>query len=85
MKKLLLIFCTVYVTASFGQDHFAGINTSTRVSILNANNNPAELANLSKKIEINVYGLSFNIANNKIGFSDLTSDTNLEEIGRAHV
>jgi hypothetical protein len=79
MKKLVLIISFVYVTATFGQDHFAGINTSTRVSILNANNNPAELANLSKKIEINIYGLSFNVANNKIGFSDLTSDTNLED------
>lgn len=79
MKKLLLIICTIYVSASFAQDHFAGINTSSRVGILNANNNPAELANLSKKIEINIYGLSFNVANNKIGYSDLTSDTNLED------
>jgi len=79
MKKLVLLISFIYVTATFGQDHFAGINTSTRVSILNANNNPAELANLSKKIEINIYGLSFNLANNKIGFSDLTSDTNLED------
>jgi hypothetical protein len=37
-----------------------------RVGILNTNVNPAELANLSKKFEINFYGLSFDVSNNKI-------------------
>ena len=80
MKKLLFIFTIITATTSFAQDHFAGINTSSRVGILNTNVNPAELPNLSKRFEINIYGLSFNVANNKIGFSDLTSDTNLEDL-----
>lgn len=79
MKNLFIIACTIYISAAYSQDHFAGINTSNRVGILNANNNPAELSNLSKKIEINIYGLSFNVANNKIGISDLSSSTNLED------
>ena len=80
MKKLLLIILTVYVSASFAQDHFAGINTSSRVGILNGSLNPAEFANLSKKFEVNAFGVSFNVANNKIGFSDLNSNANLETL-----
>ena len=67
-------------TTGFAQDHFAGINTSSRVGILNTNVNPAELPNLSNKFEVNIYGVSFNVANNKIGFSDLTSGSNLEDL-----
>lgn len=80
MKKLLFILSCIATTSCFAQDHFSGINTSSRVGILNTNINPAEFANLSKKFEINIYGLSFNVANNKVGFSDLTSDTNLEDL-----
>ena len=80
MKKLLYISILFTTFSSFAQDHFSGINTSSRVGILNASLNPAELPNLSKKFEFNIYGLSFNVANNKVGFSDLTSDTNLEDL-----
>ena len=64
----------------FAQDHFSGISTSNRVGILNGAINPAEFSNISKKFEINFYGLSFDVSNNKIGFNDLTSDTNLEDL-----
>ena len=80
MKKLFFIFSIMMATTGFAQDHFAGINTSSRVGILNANVNPAELPNLSNKFEVNIYGVSFNVANNKIGFSDLTSGSNLEDL-----
>ena len=80
MKKLLLIVCTIYVSTSFAQDHFAGINTSSRVGILNGSLNPAELANLTKKFEVNVFGVSVDVANNKVGFSDLNSNSNLENL-----
>ena len=65
---------------AISQEHFSGISTSNRVGILNSNINPAELPNLSKKFEVNIYGMSFNVANNKIGFSDFSSDTNLETL-----
>lgn len=80
MKKVFLIVCIISISSNFAQEHFGGISTSSRVGILNTLNNPAEFANLSKKIEVNVFGLSLNVANNKIGFSDLTSDTNLEDL-----
>lgn len=80
MKKLFFILCILSFTVGFSQDHFAGINTSNRVGILNVGLNPAELPNLSKKFEVNIYGLSFNLGNNKVGYKDITSDTNLEDL-----
>lgn len=80
MKKIILTVSLFIGLITFAQDHFSGISTSNRVGILNANINPAELANLSKKFEVNIYGLSFNVANNKIAFSDFNSDTDFEQL-----
>ncbi|MFN7676836.1 hypothetical protein [Flavobacterium sp.] len=80
MKTLLITFSLFVGFAAIAQDNFSGISTSNRVGILNATINPAEFSNLSKKFEINFYGLSFDVSNNKIGFNDLISDTNLEDL-----
>ena len=80
MKKLFITLSLVLSFSAIAQDHFSGISTSNRVGILNGAINPAEFANLSKKFEINFYGISFDVSNNKIGFNDLTSDTNLEDL-----
>ena len=80
MKTLLITFSLLVGFAAIAQDNFSGISTSNRVGILNTTINPAEFSNLSKKFEINFYGLSFDVSNNKIGFNDLISDTNLEDL-----
>lgn len=66
--------------SSFAQEHFVGINTSSRTGIINASMNPAELANLSRKYEVNISGLSFNFSNNIVSLSDLDGDTDLEDL-----
>jgi hypothetical protein len=71
MKKPLLFAFMLLCTATYAQEHFSGINTSKRVGILNASLNPAEFANMSNDHEINIIGVSFNVANNKISFGDL--------------
>lgn len=80
MKTLLINFILLVGFVAIAQDNFSGISTSNRVGILNATINPAEFSNLSKKFEINFYGFSFDVSNNKIGFNDLISDTNLEDL-----
>ena len=80
MKTFLITFSLFVGFVAIAQDNFSGISTSNRVGILNATINPAEFSNLSKKFEINFYGLSFDVSNNKIGFNDLISDTNLEDL-----
>jgi hypothetical protein len=80
MKKIILTVSLLIGLNSFAQEHYSGISTSNRTGILNANVNPAELANLAKKFEVNIYGLSFNVANNKIAFSDFSSDADFETL-----
>jgi hypothetical protein len=80
MKKSILIIISIFSFQMFSQEHFSGIATSSRVGILNAGINPSELANMSNRFETNVIGFSFNIANNKIGFKDISSGKNLEEL-----
>ncbi len=80
MKKIILTASLLIGLCTFAQEHYSGISTSSRTGILNANVNPAELANLAKTFEVNIYGVSFNVSNNKIAFSDISSDANFEEL-----
>ncbi|UPQ79412.1 hypothetical protein M0M57_00900 [Flavobacterium azooxidireducens] len=80
MKKLIVSVFMLFSICSFAQEHFSGIGTSKRIGILNANFNPAELANLSSKMEVNVFATSVNISNNKIGVSDITGDEDFEDL-----
>jgi hypothetical protein len=80
MKKIIFAFSLLIGFGAFAQDHFSGISTSNRVGILNGALNPAEFANLSKKFEINFLGVSLDVANNKVGFSDLVSGDDLETL-----
>lgn len=76
MKKLLLSFfiasiCTFF--SAYSQDHFSGIATSRKGGVLNANLNPAELANLRTKYELGIFSTSGNFYNNKLGSNDIGS------------
>ena len=78
MKKLFLFAALAAQLSTFSQEHFAGLSTSSRVGIIGADLNPAELANMHHKFEINGFGTSISAANNKISLKDLGGDTNLE-------
>ena len=80
MKKLIVPVFMLFSICLFAQEHFSGIGTSKRIGILNANFNPAELANLSSKMEVNLFATSINISNNKIGVSDITGDDEFEDL-----
>ncbi|MFT6748778.1 MAG: hypothetical protein ACI9XR_001582 [Flavobacterium sp.] len=79
MKNYFLYIAPLISVFAFGQEHFNGISTSSRVGILNANYNPAELVNMNNKFEVGGLSFSANIGNDKIGFSDIFSDTSIEE------
>lgn len=79
MKNYFLYIASLISVFAFGQEHFNGISTSSRVGILNANYNPAELVNMNNKFEVGGLSFSANIGNDKIGFSDIFSDTSIEE------
>jgi hypothetical protein len=69
MKNIYLTLCLLTLGIQ-AQEHFAGINTTSRTGILNGIYNPAELANMSNKYEIQFFATSINVANNKISLSD---------------
>ena len=79
MKKLILSLSLLFTIYSFSQEHFSGISTSKRGGLLNAANNPAELANMNTKFEINVFNFSVAMANNKLSITDLISGDNVED------
>jgi len=80
MKKIGVLLFLLIASNGFAQEHYLGINTSSRVGILNGSLNPAEFANLSKKFEVNIYGMSLNLANNIVNMSDLNSETDIEDL-----
>ncbi len=80
MKNLSLLLFSLFTISVFSQEHFSGITTSKRVGILNAGINPSELTNLSSKFEVQIFTASINVANNKIGFDDITAGKNLEDL-----
>lgn len=80
MKKLSLLFCLIYFSSLSAQDHFSGINTSPKMGFLSVGTNPAELSNLSSKYEVNIFALSVNFSNDKVGFQDIVKGTNIEDL-----
>jgi hypothetical protein len=80
MKKPFVLALTLFSMGAFAQEHFAGINTSRRTGILNASLNPAELVNLQNQYEVNILGISANVANNKITFGDIVGGSDFEDL-----
>jgi len=80
MKKLLIAICCISVLPAIAQEHFSGISTSKRVGVINALNNPSELANQTSKLEINIFAMSINASSNKIGFDDLLNSDDFESL-----
>lgn len=64
---------------AFSQEHYTGLGTSPKLGTIAASNNPAELVNMSSRFQINLFDISANFANNKIGFKDIFSSTNFED------
>jgi hypothetical protein len=81
MKIILLFLLPILCSGVYAQEHFAGINTSRRTGLLNANLNPAELVNLHNQYEVNVLNVSANVSNNKVTFGDIVGgETNFEQL-----
>ena len=80
MKKIIICLFVLQILPMTAQEHFSGITTSKRVGILSGGINPSEFANLSSKIEINLFASSFNVSNNKVGFKDIINGNNIENL-----
>ena len=78
-NKYLLIFILTSLLTN-AQEHFAGIGISNRVGILNSQFNPAELSNMSSQFDLNFFGISTNVSNNKLSINDIINTDNLDSI-----
>lgn len=80
MKNMILkvYFIIIGINICFAQEHFTGMTTSKRGGLLNATLNPAELANMNKLVDVNIFNMSVNFSNNKLSFKDLINGSNLE-------
>ncbi|MFY8186657.1 MAG: hypothetical protein ACOVLC_01740 [Flavobacterium sp.] len=80
MKKFIILSVISISSFTFAQEHFGGINFSSRVGVLNGIQNPAELANLSSKFEFQFFATSFGLANNKLSIDDFLGESKFEEL-----
>ena len=73
MKKQLL---TLYILfglsiVTFAQTPFIGIQNSPRKGMISSIMNPAEINNLNKNVEVNIFSINASVGNNIISFGDI--------------
>ncbi|MBL7790334.1 MAG: hypothetical protein JNL75_10945 [Chitinophagales bacterium] len=67
--NILALFVFIITSTLSAQYAFNGIRTSKRAGILGATINPAELANMPQKVDVHLFGMDVNIANNVVSLS----------------
>lgn len=80
MKTITSILLSFIFVNAWAQEHFSGIQLSHRTGILNSYVNPASLASMSNRLEVQLFSFSTAISNNKIGVSDILGDEDLEKL-----
>lgn len=83
MKRFLLVggLYAFFLTATYGQQPYLGVQNSPRKGMVNALMNPAEISNLSKKVEVNLFSLQAAVGNNILSFNDLIgTDSDILEL-----
>ena len=75
MKQILLSFSLCFLTLQgFAQHSFMGIQNSPRKGMVHAAMNPAELNNLSRKVEVNLFSVGATANNNVLTFKDIIKE-----------
>ncbi|WP_439481285.1 DUF5723 family protein [Cyclobacterium plantarum] len=75
MKKAALVyFLFITMLPVLGQQGFYGIQNSQRKGMVNALMNPAELNNLSKKVEVTFFSADASLSNNVLSYQDILDD-----------
>ena len=80
MKTITAILLSFIFVNAWAQEHFSGIQLSHRTGILNSYVNPASLASMSNRLEVQLFSFSTAVSNNKIGVSDILGDEDLEKL-----
>lgn len=81
MRKitLLIIAGGLFITSLSSQNSFNAIKTSKRGGILTTLINPADLAGMPQKFDLNIIGVDMNVSNNTVNLTDIGSTDSLKE------
>lgn len=78
MRKILIIWCfTLFFGFSQAQQPFIGVQNSPRKGMISSLMNPAEINNLSKKVEVNLFSFQAGLSNNVLTFGDVIDGNDL--------
>ncbi|MGY6521690.1 MAG: DUF5723 family protein [Mongoliitalea sp.] len=81
IKLFAAIACTFLgLTPVLAQQGFVGIQNTSRRGLLHATMNPAEITNLHKKVEVNLFAISANASNDVLSFSDFLGEEEISDI-----
>lgn len=69
MNKLILILITFSISSLISQNSYLGIKTSKHAGILGSFINPAEIANMSQKIDVHLAGFDGSLINNVVNLT----------------
>ncbi|MFC4870801.1 DUF5723 family protein [Negadavirga shengliensis] len=74
MKKFLIFSSILLIPLiSSAQQAYLGVQNSNRKGMINARMNPAEINNLTKRIEVNFFSVNASLSNDVFSFQDFTS------------
>ncbi|WP_114749179.1 hypothetical protein [Pleomorphovibrio marinus] len=73
MKKFLLLGFVGFTIQNFSvaQQPFIGLQNGPRKGMISAQMNPAELTNLTKEVEVNLFSAHTGLSNNALSFQDV--------------
>lgn len=81
MKNLILSTILLFITFNYtlAQQNYYGIQNSKRKGMINAMMNPAEINNLSRKVEVSLFSFNLGLDNNVLSVHDIIDNPDVLE------
>jgi len=74
-KSTLILLFLLIANSLFAQNSFIGIQNSQRKSMHSVGMNPAEINNLTRKFELNIFSIQGSLSNNILSFQDVLNES----------
>ena len=81
MKKVLILSFLLTISSGVlvAQQNYFGVQNSNRKGMINAMMNPAEINNLTKKVEVSLFSFNVGLDNNTLSLQDIIDDPDVFE------
>ncbi|MFD2036681.1 DUF5723 family protein [Belliella marina] len=81
MKQFYLTYLlTILSLSAIAQQSFVGIQNTSRRGVLHAVMNPAEVANLSKNVDVNLFSVSAGVGNDVLFFNEIIGEEDIADL-----